>query len=141
MATWEGDDWIPLQPDVITDKDPDKPGAYVIRCAPDGLPKIIGRAFCKDPTGVICFGQSTKVRGRLGMFRNNAENMGGAPHAEGKRYYDLHYACSGYPLESLEVRWVECETEGQAEEQESAWFREYVKHFGELPPLNRKQGK
>ena len=143
MPSWDHLDWHRCE-EVFHNATaiPQSPGAYAIRCAPQGKIAVIGRVFGPDKTGILCFGRTAErtegLRGRLTDFWRATGGML-APHAEGRRYHSLCYGMKGFARDTLEVGW---ETGGSSEarQQEAAWFCEYLAAFGELPPLNRKQG-
>ena len=143
MASWDDLDWKQFE-NVFQGhaQVPEKAGAYAIRCTANGTPRPVSRAFATDASGILCFGRSAEreagLRGRLtDLWRATAGKK--APHAEGRRYYDLNYSKRGFPRNALEIAWVGLDRQS-AERQELEWFDEYLDAFGELPPLNRKRG-
>ena len=143
MLYWDGLDWQLFNDVVKKLKDlPERPGLYAVRCAPNGQPKTIGRAFGVDQSGILCFGRTTGSKGlknRLNYFCRAAAGKKCA-HAEGQRYHKLKYDQRGFPLDSLQIGWKDFALADDAKEGEIAWFDEYLEMFGELPPLNRKHG-
>ena len=142
MPTWDDLNWLPCEEVCARLSDlPDKPGAYAVRCAPEGKPKRIQRAFGPDDSGILCFGKTEEggLRTRLTNLCRALRGMR-APHAEGRRYHDVKYAGHGFPLDSLQIGWIVCASMAEAKAGELAWFDEYFEQFGELPPLNRKRG-
>lgn len=118
MPTWDNLEWhrcdqIVQQPDRI----PKHCGAYAFRCAPGGVPRVIGRAFGPDKSGILCFGRTTNktggVRRRVTWFLQASEGRE-AEHIEGKRYYELKYAEHGFRRGDLEVGWILSDEPGDA---------------------------
>ena len=143
MPDWEGLDWQFLNDVVENIQDLTvKSGVYAVRCAPEGQPKAIGRAFGVDSSGILCFGRaigSKGLRSRLKYFCRAAAGKKSA-HAEGQRYHELKYNQRNFPLDWLQIGWKDFALVDDAKERELAWFDEYLEMFGELPPLNRKRG-
>ena len=131
---WESLRWENLNQENIN-KLPDKPGAYAVRI----LMKKIPRIFKPDKLGILCFGQTGKnLRIRLRCFYRSADE-GKQLHAEGIRYHKLRYF-KRLPLNKLQIGYKACNNQDKAKKTEKKWFDDYSKNFGELPPLNRKEG-
>lgn len=139
MNEWEKLKWKTLD---CLEEIPPTPGVYAVRSMRGGKPRVIGRAFRKDKSGILCFGragESPGLRRRLRSFCR-AESGKKVSHAEGKRYHRLCYNTNGFPLKQLCIGWLPLRSEAEAHRRELAWFDEYECTFGELPPLNRKRG-
>lgn len=142
---WENLNWENLCDDLIK-RLPEEAGAYAVRCAPKGKPQPIQRVFEQDGTGVLCFGMTGNLQVRSRAFYSSVR--GGRGHAEGERYnlplegeyHPLGYA-QRFPSVELQIGYKICNNEHKAWEKEQAWFNEYERLFGELPPLNYGRGK
>ena len=143
MPDWESLDWQLFNNVINKLKDlPENLGVYAVRCAPNGQPKTIGRAFGVDQSGILCFGRTTGSKGlksRLKYFCRAAAGKKSA-HTEGQRYHELKYNQRNFPLDCLQIGWKDFALVDDAKERELAWFDKYLEMFGELPPLNRKRG-
>ena len=144
MADWNNLDWKPWEEVLENRVDlPKRPGAYAVRCAPRDRPKVIGRAFRRDRMGILFFGSTTMcplgLKARLTTLCRALRGLK-SPHAEARRYCEVDYHQHGFPLDSLQIGWRQCQSAEQAKAQELCWFDKYFNEFGELPPLNRKRG-
>jgi len=144
MCEWDVLNWTPFN-DVSGNHNnvPETPGVYAIRSVRRGNPRVIGRAFGKDKSGILCFGRAGEgpgLRRRLRSFCRAASGKK-VSHAEGKRYRALGYnSTDRYPLDSLRIAWLSLRSSDKAKARERRWFDQYAQKFGELPPLNRKRG-
>lgn len=143
MPDWEDLDWQFFNNVVNKLKDfPENPGVYAVRCAPNGQPKSIGRAFGVDKSGILSFGRATGQQGLKSRLRYFCQAAAGkeSAHAEGQRYHKLKYDRRNFPLDWLQIGWKVFDLADDAKEKEIVWFDEYLEMFGELPPLNRRRG-
>ena len=97
-----------------------------------GKPRPLARIGGTDGGGVLFIGQGHKLRKRLellrlGLFRDDAGHMAAKAYEENPPFQKV------VPKQQLGFRFEHCEDfKTRAKER----LDRYVKHFGELPPLN-----
>ncbi|MFO8008104.1 MAG: hypothetical protein R6V05_10245 [Candidatus Brocadiia bacterium] len=110
---------------------PEQPGTYRVYQEERPVP----RAFDTDGSGTLSIGESINLRQRLRRFWLCAQGKHQRGHAAGWKYRDFCFECR-FPLKELHVQWVTASSKTTARNRESDEMREYLKQFGELPPLN-----
>ena len=99
-------------------------------------PRLIPRLLNRDHEGILMIGQTNDIKERLKKFRRAFEK-GNARHSEGRLLHVINTHCPlAAEVKNLEY-WIKpCNTLQEAEESEEKLIKNYVKNFGEAPPLN-----
>jgi len=124
--------WLPLT-DESLDEVPNDPGVYQIRVKRGkGIPRLLG----VEPLGILDIGESVHFRTRLRNFLRCATSSKAVAHVAGWRFRYLRLHRKGFSVEVLEFRWKALDSKKEAQIAEGQLMREYVRDYGELPPLN-----
>lgn len=119
------------------------PGVYAIRLidAPSGKPIPIGRFLGINKSGILQIGVSNDLGRRLhNFFHSYLEDR--RTHSGGRRLFLIKFMTRFeeeiYPESSLQFNVKRIPDEEQAKHEEEKMLKGYFKHFGELPPLNKR---
>jgi len=107
-------------------------GVYKIFWIIDSKPVLINRLRGSDKTGILYIGKSIAFSQRLGDIKSSIiyNNL---KHHFGIKYYKLDILSSIIRMEDLFISHHE---HNNPREKEEKLLIEYIKEFGELPPLN-----
>ena len=122
----------------------DVPGVYVLRSmGVGGVPCAVPRAAGFDERGILDFGASSRLHGRLDDLRGACLSLPRS-HRAGLEYSTYGFAAN-YPLETLhvDVLTLSAGADGKrlAEAIEFALLETYRWRFKDRPPLNGSAGK
>lgn len=99
--------------------------------------KNVNRVLGVDANGILYIGKGDilSYNNRIGLLINALS--GGNQHEAGVRYNALGYR-TDFPVKQLKVHIALVENPERIEAEK---LNSYIKQFGELPPLNRLEGK
>lgn len=116
----------------------DGPAVYELRIVGiDHNPITVKRWLLEDRNGIISIGETSNMKGRLNQFVNALNR--GTGHSEANLLYLLikYSRFSSTLLEyNIEYRYKGVSSKKEAKRQEELRIKDYVKAFGEVPPLN-----
>lgn len=118
------------------------PGVYAIRLIDStGKPIKIGRFLATNETGIPQIGVSSDLGRRLhNFFYSYLEDR--RTHSGGRRLFLIKFMTRFeeeiYPESSLQFNVKPIPDEEQAKHEEERLLKRYFKHFGGLPPLNKR---
>ena len=111
---------------------------YKIRLITKGLkPFTLPRLFKKDPSGVVCIGQTTNMEHRRGQAYGAISK--GYGHSSMNLVFFLDKYChfkKRFRGCQFQFKFSGCKNKSDSEKQEEYLSRAYFKEFGEVPPLN-----
>lgn len=113
-------------------------GVYRIRLAQSGKPFSIPRFLGEDPEGILWIGHATNLRSRL-RIAYGALQGGNHPHSEAKLLYALEQSTdlkNRYERSEYQYSFALLGSKTEAEDYEVILIQEYIKQYGEAPPLN-----
>ena len=120
-------------------------GTYILHLYENGLPKVLDRAFGKDLQGILYIGCTEKalyerVNSLATAVISNAGHSLREPNVVGhktlsKKFYRIR---TRVDVDDLIVEVRDCAESPKKDE--SLLLEQYVKDFGELPPLNGNYG-
>lgn len=122
-----------LNPEAIADL-PQKPAVY--RVLPlkgvweNGIPRFLGI----DKERVLFYGETGRLRGRLGKLLKSMEQI--EDHSEGNLIHILNREIHGFEMEGVTFSYDLQETKEEAEDMEEYLVKKYLQRFGEVPPVN-----
>lgn len=110
---------------------------YQVRLLTSRRPLRIGRLLRRDPRGLLCIGMTADMQRRLRDFVQGLKR--GRGHSEANL---LHQLEESTPLKRLmprrdyQYRFHPTRNRADAQRLEERLIKQYVKQFGEVPPLN-----
>lgn len=113
------------------------PGVYILFSKIDNTVKTVPRALGVDEEGQLYIGRGVNLRKRISELKSRIF-LFRRKHSGGSRYNSNQALKTAFPKESLHIRIGMFD---DPEEAERKLLFDYIKRFGELPPLNRQRGK
>ena len=113
------------------------PAAYHVRLSSDGRAFGLGRLLDVDVDGLLTMGCTVRMERRRYDFVSGMTKCQG--HSEANLLYlMLHHSRikEVIPNLSVQYRYMPFETRDDAANREEQMLKQYIMHFGELPPLN-----
>lgn len=114
-------------------------GIYKVIAVKDDVPVTINRFLGSDKDGVLYIGKALSYLDRvINLKKSTAPKYKSSNHEFGVRYKQHPSIKIHFPFETLYVKLEQSDT---PDEYEYTELRKYFDTFGELPPLNRQEGK
>ena len=101
------------------------------------LPYKFPRWFAIDNNGILSIGETGDMQKRLKQFINGFNRCNG--HSEANLLFLINKYCgltNAFPNYKIEYRYMPVSSKGAAKKFEESLIKDYVKFFGEVPPLN-----
>ncbi|SNY99552.1 hypothetical protein [Flagellimonas pacifica] len=111
------------------------PGVYRLFCMDKGMVKPVPRVLGVDVEGRLYIGKGDNLRKRVLQLRSRIFHSR-TKHSGGSRYNSNEKLNMAFPREQL---YIQLYTINSPKLEEERLLFEYIKLFGELPPLNRKR--
>jgi len=114
-------------------------GIYKVIAIRDDEPVTINRFLGSDKDGVLYIGKALSYLDRvITLKKSTAPKYKSSNHEFGARYKQHTSIKIHFPFETLYVKLQQSDTPNELECNE---LKKYFDTFGELPPLNRQEGK
>ncbi len=113
------------------------PAVYQIRICGHRTPRSIGRLLRSDTAGILCIGMTDNMRRRYRAFVRGLNR--GRGHSEANLLHRLETFTALkrlMPRRIYQYRFLPVLNRADAQMLEERLIKDYVKRFGEVPPLN-----
>lgn len=127
--------WYYLNEKILPDI-PKSAGVYVVRSNKGSVPRL----FKEDPLRILHIENANNLHKRIQRFFKNCMDVNKKGCRASSRYRRFGII-ERYPFEDLSICWKTSGDKNRAKVDVSDVLREYIKEFGELPPLDYELSK